>query len=80
MFIYGPPGSGKTTFLENVITNMNDLFYIWCYGEESAKPNFEKVEYFKGVHETIENYTNKPILLIKMCVSCLQKDHTIGIY
>jgi len=79
-------GSGKTTFLENVITNMNDLFNIsidrtiWCYGEESAKPNFEKVEYFKGVHETIENYTNKPILLIKMCLSCLQKDHTIGIY
>jgi len=43
-------GSGKTTFLENLITKKNGLFnipidrIIWCYAEESAKPNFEKIE------------------------------------
>lgn len=70
MLICGPSGSGKTTFLENLITKKNDLFnisidrIIWCYAEESAKPNFEKIEYFKGVPETVENETNEPILLI----------------
>jgi len=83
-----PLGSLKTTFLENLITKNNDLFnisidwIIWCYGEDSAKPNFKKVEYFKGVPETVENewmtWWWEP--LIKMCVSCLQKDHTIAIY
>jgi len=61
MLICGPSGSGKTTFLENLITKKNDLFnisidrIIWCYAEESAKLNFEKIVYFKGVPETVEN-------------------------
>jgi len=59
MLICGPSGSGKTTFLENLITKKNDLFnisidrIIWCYAKESAKPNFEKIEYFKGIYEYI---------------------------
>jgi len=59
--ICGPSGSGKTTFLENRITKKNDLFIYFnrsnylVLWEESAKPNFEKVEYFKGVPETVEN-------------------------
>jgi len=60
MLICGPSGLGKATFLENLIIKKNDLFnisidrIIWCYAEESAKPNFE----------TVENETNEPILLI----------------
>jgi len=49
-----------TFFLVNILIDR----IIWCYGEESAKPNFEKVEYFKGVSETVENETNEQILLI----------------
>jgi len=49
MLICGPSRSGKITSLENLITKKNNLFNIsmdritWCYAEESAKPNFEKI-------------------------------------
>jgi len=70
ILICGFSGSGKITFLDNRITKMNDLSnistdrIIWCYGEESVKPNLKKIEYFKGAPEKIENETNEPILLI----------------
>ena len=71
MIISGPSGCGKSTFLQNLIKNRNYLIdtpikkIIWCYAEENALPQSEsKIEFFKGVPESIENSTNEPLLVI----------------
>lgn len=70
MLISGPSGSGKTTFLNNLIKCKQFLIsspitrIIWCYGEENAKPNFEHIEYYNGIPNSLENDLNEPVLLI----------------
>lgn len=71
MIIAGPSMSGKSTFVKKLLENKGKMFdveyekILWCFAENSAKPDIEGVIFVKGLPKSFENekYSNTLIVL-----------------
>lgn len=72
MIVSGPTGSGKTTFLKNLIENQKWIIkpsikkILWCYSEFNSIPKLEdkSIEYVQGIPAYVENIKNEETLVI----------------
>jgi len=66
----GSSGCGKTTFVKQLLARKHEMFdcnfekILWCYGEPSAKPDIDGIEYYHGIPEVIENTGSGHMLII----------------
>lgn len=70
MIIGGPSMSGKSTFLKKLLSRRREMFendfkkIIWCYAENSAKPDINGITFCRGLPKNLENEDNEETLLI----------------